>query len=86
MAAIASEIFDKEHFVSELRALGAWTDHTRDVMFLLGDRFTPAQLSDAIDEIRTKASVSGKSEESNDSLLSLTRANYRLNLQPGADI
>jgi predicted GH43/DUF377 family glycosyl hydrolase len=86
MAAIASEIFDKEHFESELRAIGAETRHTRDVMALLGDRFTPAQLSDAIDEIRTKASVSGRSEESNDALFSLTRANYRLNLPTDADI
>lgn len=42
--------------------------------------------SDAIDEVRTKASASGKSEESIECLLSLTRANYRLNLPPDADI
>ena len=78
--------FEKDYFVRELHALGAWTDHTQATMALLGDRFTRAQLSDAIDEVRTKASVSGKSEESNDALLALTRANYRLNLPPGADI
>ena len=37
-------------------------------------------------KLRAKASVSGKSEESNDALLALTRASYRLNLPPGADI
>jgi predicted GH43/DUF377 family glycosyl hydrolase len=55
-------------------------------MALLGNRFTRAQLSDAIDEVRTKASNSGKPEELNDALLALTRANYRLNLPLGADI
>jgi predicted GH43/DUF377 family glycosyl hydrolase len=86
LAAIVPDNFEKDYFVRELHALGAWTDHTQETMALLGDRFTRAQLSEAIDEVRTKASVSGKSEESNDALLSVTRANYRLNLPPGADI
>ena len=86
IAAVAPDNFAKDYFIRELQALGAWTDHTRATMALLGDQFTRAQLSDAIDEVRTKASVSGKSEESNDALLSLTRANYRLNLPKDADI
>ena len=86
MAAVAPDNFEKDYFVRELRALGAWTDHIQATMALLSDRFTRAQLSNAIDEVRAKASVSGKAEESNDALLALTRANYRLNLPPGADI
>ena len=52
----------------------------------LGDRFTRAELSDAIDEIRKQAAVSGESEESNDALLALTQANYQIPLLPGTDI
>jgi predicted GH43/DUF377 family glycosyl hydrolase len=55
-------------------------------MAQLGARFTRAQLSDAIDQVRAKMAVSGKSEESFDDLLSLTRANYRLEPPPGTDI
>jgi predicted GH43/DUF377 family glycosyl hydrolase len=86
LEAVAPDTFDKGSFVRELQALGAWADHAQATLALLGDRFTRAQLSDAIDEVRTKASVSGQSEESNDALLSLTGASYRLNLPPGADI
>jgi predicted GH43/DUF377 family glycosyl hydrolase len=86
LTAIASDIFDKEHFVRELQGLGAWTDHAQRTIALLDERFTRAQLSDAIEKRRTEASISGKSEESNDALLALTRASYRLDLPPGADI
>jgi hypothetical protein len=86
LVAVAPDNFEKDYFDRESHALGAWTGHTQATIGLLGDRFTRAQLSDAIDEVRTKASVSGKSEELNDALLALTRANYRLNLPPGADI
>ncbi len=86
MAAVASDSFEKEYFVRELQALGAWTNHAQTTLTLLGDRFTRAQLSDAIDAVRARASVSGKSVESNDALLALTRANYRLNLPQGGDI
>jgi predicted GH43/DUF377 family glycosyl hydrolase len=78
--------FEKDDFVRNLRTLNAWTDDTQDVMAFLGERFTRAQLSDAIDEVRTRASISGKSEESIDALLSLTRANYQLTPPPGTDI
>jgi predicted GH43/DUF377 family glycosyl hydrolase len=83
---IIPDSFDKAYFVCELHALGAWTENIQRIMDLLGDRFTRAQLSDAIDAVRTKSSLSGKSEESNDALLSLTRANYELRLPPGSDI
>ena len=86
LAAVVPDDFEKDSFVRELQALGAWTDHTRATMALLGDRFTRSQLSDAIDEVRTEAAISGKAEESIDSLLALTSANYRLSPPLGADI
>ncbi len=86
MAAIAADSFEKEYFIRELQTLGAWNGHAQTTMAFLGDRFTRGQLSDAIDQVRAQASISGKTEESNDALLALTRANYRLNLPPGADI
>jgi predicted GH43/DUF377 family glycosyl hydrolase len=86
LAAVVPASFDKHYFLDELQALGAWTEHSQRIMDLLGDRFTRAQLSNAIDTVRSKSSLSGKSEESNDALLSLTRANYELPLPPGSDI
>jgi predicted GH43/DUF377 family glycosyl hydrolase len=86
IAAVAADSFEKRHFVRELQTLGAWNDHTQQTMALLDDRFTRAQLSDVIDQVRTQSAVSGKTEESNDALLALTRVNYRLNLPVGADI
>ncbi|MEX2168204.1 MAG: glycoside hydrolase family 130 protein [Pirellulales bacterium] len=86
LAAGAPERFEKDRFVRELHAIGAWTVHTEGTMALLGKVFTRAQLSDAIDQVRTNAPISGKLEESNDALLGLAQANYRLNLPTGADI
>ena len=86
LAAVVPDAFNKAYFVRELHALGAWTENSQHIMDLLGDRFTCAQLSDAIDTVRAKSSLSGKSEESNDALLSLTRANYELRPPPGSDI
>lgn len=84
--AVMPDNFEKDDFVREMRALGAWTDHTQAIMALVGDSFTRADLSNAIDEVRTKESASGKSEESVDALLALTRASYRLDPRPGTDI
>jgi predicted GH43/DUF377 family glycosyl hydrolase len=86
LAAVVPNEIEKEDFISDLRALGAWTDHAQATMVHLGARFTRAQLSDAIDKVRAKMTVSGKSEESFDDVLSLTRANYSLNPVPGTDI
>ncbi len=86
VAAVVPSELDKNYFIRELQALGAWTKQTESVMALLGERFTRSQLSNAIDEIRRKAPVSGKAEESIDSLLALTTANYRLDPPAGADI
>jgi predicted GH43/DUF377 family glycosyl hydrolase len=78
--------FDKDHFVRQMRALGAWNECTQGVMDTLGEQFSRTQLSDAIDRVRAMASVTGKSEEVFDNLLSLSRANYEVGLPPGGDI
>jgi predicted GH43/DUF377 family glycosyl hydrolase len=86
LAAVVQDSFERDYFVRELHACNAWSNHTQSIMALLGDRFTRAQLSEGIEKVRKNASISGKSEESNDALLALTRANYRLNLPPAVDI
>jgi predicted GH43/DUF377 family glycosyl hydrolase len=78
--------FQKDGFIRELRTLGVWNDCTQAVTDLLGARFTRAQLSDAIDELRANASVSGKSEDSIDDLLALTRTFYELQAPQGTDV
>ena len=52
----------------------------------LGDQFTRAELSAAIDDIRKQATVTGDLEQSNDALLDLTQANYQIPLAPETDI
>src|SRR4051794_7109916 len=64
LTAVLQNNFEKDDFVRDLRALGAWSEQTQATMDLLGDRFTRPQLSNAIDEVRAKAAISGKSEES----------------------
>jgi predicted GH43/DUF377 family glycosyl hydrolase len=83
---ILRDEFQKDGFIRELRILGAWNDCTQAVTDLLGARFTRAQLSAAIDELRANASVSGKTEESIDDLLALTRTFYELQAPQGSDI
>jgi predicted GH43/DUF377 family glycosyl hydrolase len=78
--------FEKADFVRQLQALNAWTKQAETTLSRLGDRFTRAELSDAIDEIRKQAAVSGELEKSIDALLALTQANYQIPLPPGTDI
>jgi predicted GH43/DUF377 family glycosyl hydrolase len=78
--------FEKSDFVRQLQALNAWTTHAEGTLSRLGGRFTRAELSEAIDEIRNQSTVTGESEESNDALLALTQANYQIPLLPGTDI
>jgi predicted GH43/DUF377 family glycosyl hydrolase len=49
----------------------------------LDDRFTCEQLSRAIAEVRDRLKTSGKTDDASESLLSLARNNYRLELPPG---
>jgi predicted GH43/DUF377 family glycosyl hydrolase len=72
--------FEKADFIQQLRALDAWTKYAQSILSRLAERFTRAELSNAIDAIRNEAAVSGESEESNDALLALTQANYQISL------
>jgi predicted GH43/DUF377 family glycosyl hydrolase len=78
--------FEKADFVSRLQSLHAWTGHAEATLALLGDQFTAAELSEAIDKVRESADVPGESELCNDALLALSQANYRLAIPKGADI
>jgi predicted GH43/DUF377 family glycosyl hydrolase len=78
--------FDKADFVRQLQSLNAWTKHAETILSRLSDRFTRIELSNAIDEIRNQAKVSGEREESNDALHALTQANYQVELKPDMDI
>src|SRR4030095_11638896 len=78
--------FAKADFIRQLQSLHAWSEHAQATLALLGDRFTRAELSEAIDKLRSPVDVSGVSEESNDALLALSQANYRLTLPSGADV
>jgi predicted GH43/DUF377 family glycosyl hydrolase len=78
--------FEKANFIGELQALHAWSEQAKATLALLRDQFTRAELSEAIDEIRRRTDVTGVLEESNDALLALSQANYRLAVPGGADI
>lgn len=78
--------FEKADFVRQLQTVDAWTKHVQTILSRLGDRFTRAELSNAIDEIRKQAAVSAELEESNDALLALTQANYQIPLLSGTDV
>jgi len=86
LRAVVPGHFQKADFTRQLQALDAWTKQAQAILSRLGDRFTRAELSSAIDETRKQAAVSGESEESNDTLLALTQANYQIQLVPGSDI
>ena len=86
LRAVMPDHFEKASFIRQLQTLDAWTKHPQAVLGRLGDRFTRADLSNAIDEMRKQATVSGESEESNDALLAVTQANYQIPLVQGADI
>ena len=77
--------FKKADFIRQLQALDA-SPHAQTILSRLGDRFTRAELANAVDETRKQAAVSGELEESNDALLALTQANYQIPLLPGLDI
>jgi predicted GH43/DUF377 family glycosyl hydrolase len=78
--------FEKRAFVQQLHALNAWNTFAEAALGRLGDRFTRAELSDAIADIRTQSTVTGEAEEASDALLDLTQANYRIPLLPGTDM
>ena len=78
--------FRKADFERRLKALNAWTIHSESILNRLGEQFSAADLSNAIDEVRTRIRVTGELEETNESLLALTQANYEIPLLPGTDM
>jgi predicted GH43/DUF377 family glycosyl hydrolase len=78
--------FERHAFVRQLQAQGEWTRPAQATLSRLGNRFTRAELSEAINDIRKESPVTGALEESNDALLTLTQANYQIPLRPGTDI
>jgi predicted GH43/DUF377 family glycosyl hydrolase len=84
--ATAPDQFNKQDFMRQLRALDAWTPHAQVVLDRLGDHFTRAELSAAIDDLRKELTVTGELEASNGALLALTQANYEIPLAPDMDI
>jgi predicted GH43/DUF377 family glycosyl hydrolase len=78
--------FEKANFEKQLQALRGSTKHIQTILSRLGPRFTRAELSDVIDQLRNQAGVSGESEESGDALLALTQANYQIQVPQGVDI
>jgi predicted GH43/DUF377 family glycosyl hydrolase len=78
--------FDKQDFVRQLRALDARTSHTQAIVDRLGEQFTRADLSAAVDDLRKQSTVTGELEASNDALLALTQANYEIPLASDIDI
>jgi predicted GH43/DUF377 family glycosyl hydrolase len=86
LQAITPSYFDKHEFVQQLHALNAWNTYAEATLGRLGNRFTRAELSDAIGGIRNQSTVTGEAEEASDALLDLTQANYRIPLLPGTDM
>jgi predicted GH43/DUF377 family glycosyl hydrolase len=50
------------------------------------DPFTEAELTDAIDTVRNQSAVTGDREETNETMLAMTQANYQIPLLPGTDM
>jgi len=86
LKAATPDHFEKAAFVRQLQTLDAWTKQAQTILSRLGDRFTRAELSNAIEEMRKQATVSGESQESNDTLLAVAQANYQIPLVPGTDV
>jgi predicted GH43/DUF377 family glycosyl hydrolase len=84
--ATAPDQFDKQDFMRQLQALDVWTPHALVILDRLGDPFTRAELSTAINDLRKELTVTGELEASNDALLALTQANYEIPLAPDMDI
>jgi predicted GH43/DUF377 family glycosyl hydrolase len=86
LQAIPRDHFEKADFIRQLQALDVWTKYAQATLSRLGERFTRAELSRAIDENRNQTAVSGELEESNDALLAVTQANYQIPLPSGTDV
>ncbi len=70
--------FEKAIFLRDLSAVGVSDGNVNRILDRLGDIFTRQQLSEAIDWARHDQQTSGFLEENADTLISLTRVNYAL--------
>ncbi len=70
--------FEKSVFLRDLRAVGSSDGHVDGILDRLDEVFTREQLSQAIDWARQNQRTSGFLEENADTLISLTRVNYSL--------
>jgi predicted GH43/DUF377 family glycosyl hydrolase len=80
LKATPPERFDKAIFSRDLAVLRLGDGHAQSILDRLGDVFTRAQLSQAIEAARQDQQTSGFLEETADTLISLTRVNYQLQL------
>jgi predicted GH43/DUF377 family glycosyl hydrolase len=78
-ASVPNELL-KSTFRRDLAVMGVRLEHVQPILDRLGDRFTHDELAEAIDATRRDQHASGFLEESADTLISLTRANYQLHL------
>jgi predicted GH43/DUF377 family glycosyl hydrolase len=72
--------FRKSRFQRDLGALGVADGESQPILDRLDDHFTRDQLSQAIEAERQARGPSGFSESTADSLISITRVNYQLQL------
>jgi predicted GH43/DUF377 family glycosyl hydrolase len=72
--------FLKSIFRRHLAVMSLPQEHFQPILDRLDDRFTLAELAEAIDATRRDQEASGFLEETADTLISLTRANYQLQL------
>jgi predicted GH43/DUF377 family glycosyl hydrolase len=80
LKATLPDVFSKSSFMRDLAAIGLPEANFRQIIAQLGDRFTREDLAHAIDAVRQDRESSGFLEATSDSLISLTRVNYELNL------
>ena len=80
LRATVPDEFRKSNYRRDLEAMGVPEAGVSPILEQLGDRFTRDQLSQAIDEERRGRDSSGLRESATDSLISVTRVNYKLHL------
>lgn len=78
LRAVVPTEFDKAAFLRDLRTFCAVEGPLGPVFARLGDRFTLGELAAAIDAARQDRALSGQFEEYADTLVTLSRVNYRL--------
>lgn len=78
LRAILPTDFDKPTFLRNLSTFGTVEGAVELVLARLGDHFTLDELSAAIEAVRHECARSGQLEEDLDTLITLSRVNYRL--------